>query len=153
MTDGNFPARFVIDEHFVSHLLKDKTLAVTTFSKLTQIHTKSSQHPFCHNIIFDESFKACIKGKEIRGQAILGAAHPIPIPDFLREEKDPYAKLIRYSISIVDKIPRRIIILTSPEKQKDYENNQHYKDDTVKEAIKIMSGSWAIQLIDIISNF
>ena len=152
MAESNFPVRFVIDEHFISDLLKDKELAIKVIRKLTHIHTKSSNYPFRHNIMFDESFKNAIKDKEIRGQAILGFVHPIPVPDFLKEEHDFYSKVIRYSISIADKIPRKIIILTSPDKQKNYESNQHYKDESVKETITIWISQSAISIIDIVYN-
>ena len=152
MTDGNFPARFVIDDYFIRDILKNRELAVTIIRKLNHIHTKSTHHPFRHNIIFDESFKKSIDDKQIRGQAILGIAHPISIPDFLKDETNFYSKVIRYSISIADKLPRKIIILTSPDKQKEYENNPHYRDNDVKRAIKIVSSSLAIEFIDLVSN-
>lgn len=153
MSDGiYFSARFIIDEHFLKYILKDTELAITVIKKLNHIHTKSLNYFFCHNIIFDESFKNAIQDKEIRGQAILGSAHPIPIPDFLKEETNFYSRIIRYAISIGDKVPRKIIILTSPDKQKTYEDNPHYGDTTVKQAIKIASGSLAISFIDLVSN-
>ena len=152
MTNGKFSARFVIDEHFIQYILNDKESAIKTIKKLSHVHTTSVHHPFTHNIIFDESFKNSIKDKNMRGLVILGIAHPITTPDFLKNEKDFYSKCVRYAISIVDKVPRKIIILTSPEKENNYKNNQHYKDENVKQVIKIVSGDIAIQFIDLVSN-
>ena len=152
MAESNFPVRFFIDENFIECILKDKETTIDIFKKLNYVHTKSIQYPFCHNIIFDESFMSSIKDKQIRGQAILGVAHPITTPDFLRGEKDFYSKVIRYCISIGDKVPRKIYILTSEDKEKNYTTNPHYKDATVKQAIKIASGQSAIDLIDLVFN-
>jgi hypothetical protein len=123
-----------------------------TIEKLSYIHTKSRHHSFAHNIMFDDSFKAAIADKEIRGQALLGIAHSIPVPDFLRDETSFYSRVIRYAISIADKPPYRIYILTSPELEPSYSDNHHYAEDDVKAVEKIRSGSFAEEVIDVVSS-
>src|SRR3989338_3572626 len=146
-----FPVRFIIDDYFIANILKDMDSAVKLIQKLSWIHTKSSHYPFCHNITFDDCFKKAIADKKIRGPAIFGFLKPIAIPDFLINEEDFHSRVIRYAISIGDKLPRKIYIITSSEQTQKYQENPHYKDLNVRSTIGIASGDLAYAIIDIVS--
>ena len=149
-----YPARFFIDEHFIKDVLKDKKRAIEVIKKLSRVHTTSNLYPFCHNILFDESFKNAIKDKLVRGHALLGAMHPIKCPDFLESEKDIESKVIRYCISLASRKPYKVIILTSEEKAKKYMKNKHYnKDKVISEAILIACEDLAFEFINLVSSY
>lgn len=148
----NFPFRFFVDEHFIQEILKDKSKAESIISHLSHIHRKSRFHPLSHNLIFDQSFKNAIKDKLVRGQALIGAMHPEPFPDFIKEE-DFNTKLIKYAIHLAStKKPYRFIILTSPEKAVEYTKNPNYSNNNVQNAVTIASGSHAEKMIEFVSS-
>lgn len=147
-----YPLRFIIDENFIDWLLKDKDIAIDIISKLGYIHSKSKLYPLQHNLMLDSSFKEAIKSKKIRGQALLGAMHPEPTPNFLESENDFHCKLIRYAISIAAKKPYRVAILTSNVHLEKYIKNEHYNNDKILNAVKIFSEHDALNWIDVISK-
>ena len=151
--DGTpFDVRFLIDEFFIADILKDKAKAIKIISKLSDIHKKSRYYPMEHNLIFDESFRASISDKKLRGAALLGAMHPTPYPDFLAQEKDFPTKAVKYSINLANSHPWRIYILTSKEHADDYLKNTHYDNDGVKTSIRIAYGAEAENVIDVVSS-
>src|SRR3989344_5704098 len=98
-----YPIRFFIDEFFINDILKDKKKAIEVIQKLSKIHFNSRYYQREHNLILDESFKNAIYDKEIRGHALVGAMHPIPPPDFLKEETIFESKVIRCCIDLASK--------------------------------------------------
>lgn len=97
--------------------------------------------------MFDFSFKESIKDKVIRGHALLGAIHPVPFPSFIKDTESFETKLIKYAIYLANIKPYEVIILTSPEKAKEYLSNTHYNNDKVKSAVKIIFSKDALSYI------
>ena len=145
-----FPIRFIADEFFISELLSDGVeIATEVLLDLSYIHTTSEEYLFSHNILFDSSFKEAIKDKKIRGEALLGAFHPISCPNFLNGE-DNISRIIRYAVVLANKKPWKIGILTSKDKEEKYKTNKHY--DKVSSAINIYPKEEAIKIIKITKN-
>lgn len=152
MDEKVFPVRFICDQYFILDLLKDKSLAIRILLKLSNIHKNSKHYPMGHNLIPDFCFKESIKGKAIRGPGLVGAFHPEPWPEFVKHELDPLSKMLKYAINTATKKPYKIIILTSKEKEREYESNPHYSNNSVKSVIKLFSGEEALKIIDIVLN-
>ena len=152
MVPSRIPVRYLIDNHFLEWLLKDKVLAAEIIEKLSNIHKMSEHHPLEHNIIFDADFKTTIKNTGVRGTVFLGAMHPVPHPNFLESEKDAISKLVRYSINLANKKPFKVTILTSQEKHSEYETNEHFSKEDLSSAVTIKSKDEAISHIKLIHN-
>lgn len=140
--------RFFLDEHFILNLLKDRDTAIQVFKKLSAIHKISNIYEMS-TLMFDESFRASIKGKAIRGEAVLGIAHPIDYPNFVKDEKEFCSKVIKCAVDLASKAPYKVFILTSVEQAKKYLENEHYKSDQIRSAIKIVYGDEAEHYIDV----
>ncbi len=148
-----FPVRFFMDRYYIQELLNDKVKAVSNFKKLSHIHTRSIHYPFNHNVMFDECFKILTKNnKERIGQALLGICHPLTPPSFLDCEKDFESKVIRYCINLAAKKTYKVLVLTSGKQHAKYISNSHYKDKSIKNAIKFIYGENALELLDVVSG-
>jgi len=150
MTSTKFQVRLFLDKYFIYDLLKHPK-KVDYFEKITRIHTKSLDYPFLHNHIFDSDFLELSKFKKNISGAILGICHPIQIPLALNGH-DEISKVVKYCINLATKKPYKILILTNKEKEPKYENNEHYtEDESVKDAISVVSGDLALEMINLIS--
>lgn len=145
----SFPARFIADEDFIKDILKDPARAAKILLKLSHIHKNSKHYSMTHNLMFDESFKAAIADKKIRGWGILGAFHPEPSPALWNTE-DFESRLIKHAINVATRKPYNSIILTSKERSKKYLDNEHYKSNSVKSSVQIIFGEEAIKFIEIV---
>ena len=138
MVKIKYESRLLTDMDFLNSDFCDKK----TLLYLKYIKASSEDHPKQHNVMLDEDYESA-KGN-LTEEDLLASFKRIPIPPFLISEKDPISKYVRFAIQLTSEKPFRSIILTSPEKHKEFINNPHMSGIT---RVSIKSGKDAQELI------
>ncbi|MBU0958575.1 MAG: hypothetical protein KKB31_01390 [Nanoarchaeota archaeon] len=123
MVSVAYSHRIICDYEFIDWLTKqgDK---ISLFSHLMHIKGSSEHWKKFHNLIL----KSELNGNALMDEKDLGAGFKImPDPDFLSAHKNKITKNIIFAVDLADEKPFKCYILTSPENEKLYLENLHYK--------------------------
>lgn len=134
--------RLVCDGEFCQwlHGQPDKQ---TILSKLMHIKASSKDWKKVHNLILEPEASNCSDKIENR---YLGAAFKIiGEPNFLGNYAQRVSKNIVFGIDLTNDTPFKCYLLTSPGKEKEYQENPH--NQNIKN-FEVISGQRAIRIID-----
>lgn len=120
MVKVKYRTRIFADQYFLDTILSDFSL----LRKLMYIKAASKDHPTTHNIMLTEDADLLVGVGVLRLHA---AFKRIPLPSFLGNEPDEIARNVKVAIHLTDSEPYRTVILTSPGKLSEYEENQHFR--------------------------
>ena len=95
-------------------------------SRLMHIKSSSKYHRGEHNIILESEEKICMEMPKINQKYLGGAFKSEEDPEFLSIHTDHISKNIIFAIYLTHFKPYACVLLTSPEKEKNYKLNQHY---------------------------
>jgi len=144
---NTIPPRIIVDEHFIFFLEENK-ISGKYLDILSKVHRNSLIYPWEHNLLLDESFKRIKDVNKKLKFAIVGAFHPIPLWD----NDGLHTSIIKLAISLSDKKPFEVVILTDEKNIGKYLNNKHYSEyAALKDVIKIYCGQDALNFLDRIS--
>ncbi len=149
MPKESFTSRLVFDYDFYEmlkeHTKDNPTKKPSLLTKLMYINVMSKEHSRGHNVMSKKIFKRILENNPTMGRDLLRASfYPAEVPE-LENLGDEIERTIKYAIDVASLKPFKSIILTAPDKEKEYLENNHYKD--VKE-ITVKSGEEAIVLIN-----
>ncbi|MBW2975121.1 hypothetical protein KY366_05380 [Candidatus Woesearchaeota archaeon] len=150
MPKESFTFRLVFDRDFYEITIKQHTKENPTdkpslLTKLMYINAKSKDHTRQHNVISKKMFNKILEDNKSMCRDLLRASfYDIDEPEIecIEDEKE---RVVKYAIDLASTVPFKSIILTTPEKEEEYLENEHYKN--VKE-ITVKSGDEAIRLIN-----
>lgn len=143
--------RLVVDYDFLEWLLKESPDKYRIISALLRINTSSKEHRKSHNLILKPELDKLlndniVKDKDLVKGGIKPFVFPTEIQSIIDERKlDEITQRILLGIILTDDSPYKVIILTTKEKLKQYQENSLFnkvKDLTIKtdvEAIRLVN--------------
>ncbi|MEK6933832.1 MAG: hypothetical protein AABW75_03080 [Nanoarchaeota archaeon] len=117
--------RFVFDSNFFKETLKDD---FDLQRKLAYITSKASGNKKRQNIISAKSRKFICEMHNLNEITVRIFFNKIEEPEVIENVEDEIIRTIKYAVHLTSEWPFKVIIFTSSDKIKEYQNSEHYKN-------------------------
>lgn len=143
MVRVEYSKRVLCDADFLDWL-SEQSDREQLLSHLMHIKSSSEHYRKEHNVILESEEKKCKQISKIDSKYLGGAFKIEEDPSFLSVHQDDITKNIIFSIYLTNSKPYECVLLTTPEKEKEYKSNKHYNKI---QRVTILSGEEAKKLI------
>lgn len=146
MVKVEYDYRILCDASFFEYTMKHVRKAEIT-SRMMHIKANSKHHKKRHNLILKSEYDTLKIPEEKLTYGIKAAAKKDDDPDFLLNEQNQVNRNVKFAINLTSEIPYRCYIFTSPDKEKEYLRNPHYRNHQLT-TVRILSGENAFAVVD-----